>query len=79
MYGPKDHGWVEVIIGPMYSGKSEELIRRIRRTKIAKQKLQVFKPEIDNRYSKVDVVSHCGEKEEAVPVKDSSELLSLIR
>jgi len=78
MYGPKNHGWVEVIIGPMYSGKSEELIRRIRRTKIAKQKLQVFKPEIDNRYSKVDVVSHCGEKEEAVAVKDSAELLSLL-
>ncbi|MCB2297713.1 thymidine kinase [Clostridium tagluense] len=78
MYGPKNHGWVEVIIGPMYSGKSEELIRRIRRTKIAKQKLQVFKPEIDNRYSKVDVVSHCGEKEDAVPVKDSEELLALL-
>jgi len=78
MYGPKNHGWVEVIIGPMYSGKSEELIRRIRRTKIAKQKLQVFKPEIDNRYSKGDVVSHCGEKEEAVPVRDSMELLRLL-
>lgn len=78
MYGPKNHGWVEVIIGPMYSGKSEELIRRIRRTKIAKQKLQVFKPEIDNRYSKIDVVSHCGEKEDAVPIKDSTELLGLL-
>ncbi|MGK0465534.1 thymidine kinase [Clostridium sp.] len=78
MYGPKDHGWVEVIVGPMYSGKSEELIRRIRRTKIAKQKVQVFKPEIDNRYSKEDVVSHCGGKVEAVPVKDSSEILNII-
>lgn len=78
MYGPKDHGWVEVIVGPMYSGKSEELIRRIRRTKIAKQKVQVFKPEIDNRYSKVDVVSHCGGKADAVPVKNSSEILSIL-
>ncbi|MCB2354853.1 thymidine kinase [Clostridium estertheticum] len=78
MYGPKNHGWVEVIIGPMYSGKSEELIRRIRRTKIAKQKVQVFKPEIDNRYSKDDVVSHCGEKEEAVRAKDSLQILDLL-
>jgi len=78
MYGPKDHGWVEVIIGPMYSGKSEELIRRIRRIKIAKQKVQVFKPEIDNRYSNVDVVSHCGTKVDAVPVKDSDQILALI-
>ena len=78
MYGPKNHGWVEVIIGPMYSGKSEELIRRIRRTKIAKQKVQVFKPEIDNRYSKDDVVSHCGGKEEAVQVTNSSQILTLL-
>ncbi|MCJ7688413.1 MAG: thymidine kinase, partial [Clostridiaceae bacterium] len=47
-------------------------------TKIAKQKVQVFKPEIDNRYSKKDVVSHCGVKEEAVPLKDSAEILNLI-
>lgn len=78
MYGPKNHGWVEVIVGPMYSGKSEELIRRIRRAKIAKQKVQVFKPEIDNRYSIDDVVSHCGEKEGAIPVKDSNEILEFI-
>lgn len=78
MYGPKNHGWIEVVCGPMYSGKSEELIRRIRRAKIAKQKVQVFKPEIDNRYSKDDVVSHCGEKEEAIPVKSSSDILRLL-
>ncbi|MDF2505261.1 MAG: tdk [Clostridium sp.] len=62
----------------MYSGKSEELIRRIRRAKIARQKVQVFKPEIDNRYSIEDVVSHCGEKEEAIPVKDSKEIVRLL-
>lgn len=78
MYGPKNHGWIEVIVGPMYSGKSEELIRRIRRAKIAKQNVQVFKPEIDNRYSIDDVVSHCGEKEGAIPVKNSEEIVNLI-
>lgn len=78
MYGPDNHGWIEVIAGPMYSGKSEELIRRVRRVKIAKQKVQVFKPEIDNRYSKEDVVSHCGEKEEAIPVRNSTQILELI-
>ncbi|MCB2359641.1 thymidine kinase [Clostridium estertheticum] len=78
MYGPKNHGWVEVIIGPMYSGKSEELIRRIRRTKIAKQKVQVFKPEIDDRYSKDDVATHRGEKEEAIRVKNSLQILELL-
>jgi thymidine kinase len=78
MYGPKDHGWIEVVIGPMYSGKSEELIRRITRAKIARQKVQVFKPAIDNRYSKSDVVSHNGDKAEAVCVASSSEILSLV-
>lgn len=78
MYRPKDHGWIEVIAGPMYSGKSEELIRRIRRAKIAKQKIQVFKPEIDTRYSKDDVVSHCGEKEDAIPIKRGKDILKLL-
>ena len=78
MYGPKDHGWIEVVFGPMYSGKSEELIRRIRRAKIAKQKVQVFKPEVDNRYSKDQVVSHCGEREEGIAVKNSSDILRLL-
>ncbi|MBD5588523.1 thymidine kinase [Clostridium botulinum] len=75
MYGPKDHGWIEVVAGPMYSGKTEELIRRIRRAEIAKQKVQVFKPEIDNRYSKQHVVSHAGDKIQSVPVKSSKEIL----
>lgn len=79
MYGPKDHGWMEIIVGPMYSGKSEELIRRIRRAKIARQKVQVFKPEIDNRYSIDDIVSHCGEKEEAIAIKNSEEILGFLK
>ena len=76
MFGVVSHGWIEVVIGPMYSGKSEELIRRVRRAKIAKMKVQVFKPSVDDRYSKEDVVSHCGEKVEATPVKDSSEIMT---
>ncbi len=78
MFGAKSHGWIEVVIGPMYSGKSEELIRRVRRAKIAKMKVQVFKPSVDDRYSKEDVVSHCGEKVEAMPVKDSREIIGKV-
>lgn len=78
MYFPKDHGWIEVIAGPMYSGKSEELIRRIKRAKIAKLHVQVFKPAIDDRYSKTDVVCHDGTREEAIPLKDSSEIMDRI-
>ena len=51
-------GWIEVISGPMFSGKSEELIRRLRRAAIARQRLQAFKPQLDDRYSDRDVVSH---------------------
>jgi thymidine kinase len=51
-------GWIEVIAGPMFSGKSEELIRLLRRATIARQRVQVFKPKLDNRYSEGDVVSH---------------------
>jgi thymidine kinase len=78
MYRPKDHGWIEVIVGPMYGGKSEELIRRVKRAKIAKQKVQVFKPIIDNRYSKTEVVSHDGIKVEAICVDYSSHILELV-
>ncbi|MFC4769434.1 thymidine kinase [Effusibacillus consociatus] len=62
----------------MFSGKSEELIRRTKRARIAKQKVQVFKPAIDNRYHITAVVSHAGEKEEAAAVKDCAHLRSLI-
>ncbi len=74
MYRPINHGYIEVIIGPMYSGKSEELIRRLKRAKIAKQNVVVFKPIIDDRYSKDDVVSHSGYAINAIPIKDSSEI-----
>lgn len=74
MYGPKDHGWIEVIVGPMFSGKSEELIRRINRAEIARQKVQVFKHCIDDRYAVDHVVSHSGRKAEAVKVSTSEEI-----
>src|SRR6058998_160148 len=51
-------GWIEVICGPMFSGKSEELIRRLRRAMIARKRVEVFKPTIDNRYSDDEIVSH---------------------
>jgi thymidine kinase len=53
-------GWIEVIVGPMFSGKSEELIRRLRRAEIGRQRVQIFKPLIDQRYSKNGIVSHSG-------------------
>jgi thymidine kinase len=53
-------GWIEVIVGPMFSGKSEELIRRLRRAEIGKQRVQIFKPVIDQRYAKNGIVSHSG-------------------
>ncbi|WP_250674554.1 thymidine kinase [Paraclostridium ghonii] len=74
MYRPINHGYIEVVIGPMYSGKSEELIRRLKRAKIAKQNVVVFKPLIDDRYSKEDVVSHSGYAINAIPIKGSSDI-----
>ncbi|MGA8104946.1 MAG: thymidine kinase [Candidatus Acidiferrales bacterium] len=53
-------GWIEVIVGPMFSGKSEELIRRLRRAEIARQRVQIFKPAIDQRYTASGIVSHSG-------------------
>jgi thymidine kinase len=61
-------GWIEVIVGPMFSGKSEELIRRVNRAVIAKQRVQVFKPAIDDRYDAVAVASHSGRKVEAFAI-----------
>ncbi len=67
-------GWLELIVGPMFSGKSEELIRRVNRALIAKQTVQVFKPAIDDRYDAVKVASHNGRTLAAVAVKDVAEL-----
>lgn len=78
MYGPKDHGWIEVIAGSMFSGKSEELIRRINRARIAKQRVQVFKHSIDDRYAVDQVVSHDGAKAEAIKVNKAKDILKYL-
>jgi thymidine kinase len=71
----KRHGWVEVICGSMFSGKTEELIRRLRRAEFANQELLLFKPKIDRRYSEKSVVSHNGISFEAIEIDSSSEIL----
>jgi len=71
-------GWVEVIVGSMFSGKSEELIRRLNRARIARQKVQVFKPKIDVRYSHEEIASHSGQKHISKPVASAAELMRLI-
>lgn len=71
-------GWIEVIAGSMFSGKSEELIRRLRRARIARQRVQVFKPEIDSRYSEQHIVSHSEMRHESVAVRSAAEIRSLI-
>src|SRR6202171_3368035 len=67
-------GWIEVIAGSMFSGKSEELIRRLRRARIARQKVQVFKPEIDSRFSNDHIVSHSEMKHESANVRTSADV-----
>ena len=78
MYNKPSSGWIEVICGSMFSGKTEELIRRVRRAQIARQKVQVFKPAIDTRYARREVTSHNGMQVEAVPVKNITQLRALI-
>ncbi len=73
-----DRGWIEVIVGSMFSGKSEELIRRLNRAKIARQKVQVFKPKIDDRYSIEEIASHSGMTHISKPVMTAKELLAQI-
>jgi len=68
-------GWIEVICGPMFSGKSEELIRRLRRAMIARKRVEVFKPTIDNRYSDDEIVSHGDSRMKSVVVKDAGEIM----
>jgi thymidine kinase len=72
---PQRGGWLEVICGPMFSGKSEEMIRRLRRAEIADQRVVIFKPVIDDRYDAGDVVSHAGARMRAVPISSVTELL----
>jgi thymidine kinase len=73
---PQRGGWLEVICGPMFSGKSEEMIRRLRRAEIAGQRVVIFKPRIDDRYDATDVVSHAGARMRAVAVDSVPELVA---
>jgi len=73
----QQRGWIEVICGSMFSGKTEELIRRLKRAKFARQKVEIFKPEIDKRYDEVKVVSHEGREIQSTPVPSSSNILLL--
>ena len=79
MFRRSKEGWVEVICGPMFSGKSEELIGRVTRSQIARIPVQVFKPQLDSRYADHEVVSHSALRFEALPVDGSLELLRSIR
>ena len=68
-------GWIEIICGSMFSGKTEELIRRVRRAEIARQRVQVFKPKLDDRYSASQVASHDGGHAEAEVIERAAEIL----
>jgi len=70
-------GWIEVICGPMFSGKSEELIRRLKRAMIARRRVQVFKPSIDDRYSQDEIVSHADVRMKSEVVEDVHQVLTL--
>ena len=71
-------GWIEVICGPMFSGKSEELIRRLRRAMIARRRVQVFKPALDSRYSEDHIVSHADTRLPSIAINHPGEILSQI-
>ena len=72
-----DSGWIEVICGSMFSGKTEELIRRLKRAQIANQRIEIFKPSVDNRYHDTDVVSHDENRIRSTPVTASQNILLL--
>jgi len=74
---PKNTGWIEVIAGCMFSGKTEELIRRLRRANIAQLNVKVFKPKIDIRYSNTDIVSHSEQSLPSIIVDSANEILTL--
>ena len=71
-------GWVEVVTGSMFSGKSEELIRRVRRAQIARQRVQLFKPRVDDRYAEDEIVSHSDMKMPSQTVSTAREILDLL-
>lgn len=74
---PRDSGWIEVIAGSMFSGKSEELIRRLRRAQIAKQAVAIFKPIVDTRFGDSDIVTHNQQRIPSKPVESPQQILKL--
>ncbi len=78
MFHRYEGGWIEVICGSMFSGKTEELIRRVRRAQIARQRVQVFKHQLDDRYATGYVASHAGSQLEAIPVRNAEELAAYL-
>jgi thymidine kinase len=74
---PQQTGWIEVICGCMYSGKTEELIRRLRRAQIARQKVMIFKPKVDNRYSSDHIVSHSEQSLSSTVIENPRDILKL--
>lgn len=72
-------GWIEVVVGGMYSGKTEELIRRLRRADFARLNVQVFKPQVDDRYHAENVTSHNMDSINSVPVEEAQEILELVK
>jgi thymidine kinase len=75
---PANQGWIEVVVGSMFSGKSEELIRRLRRAQIARQKVQIFKPALDTRYAADHIVSHSEMRIPSTAVESARELLERV-
>lgn len=78
MYILSKDGWIEVITGSMYAGKTEELIRRIKRLEYAKTNFKVFRPKIDNRYSETEVASHSGGRYESHIISEAKDILNYI-
>jgi thymidine kinase len=74
---PKDTGWIEVITGCMFSGKTEEMIRRLRRAQIAKQHVKIFKPKIDTRFAEDSIVSHSEQSLPSIQIKDINDIIEL--
>jgi thymidine kinase len=75
---PHRTGWIEVVCGSMFSGKTEELLRRVKRARLARQRVLLFKPRVDNRYDEVKVVSHEGDNADAIPVSSAEQLVALV-
>jgi len=74
---PKDTGWIEVITGCMFSGKTEEMIRRLRRAQIAKQQVKIFKPKIDTRFAEDSIVSHSEQSLPSIQINDINDIIEL--